>query len=104
MAQANTKAGSEIGVGAKAGKGPLIQRRWEALIVVAIALLLIVIFPLILSNFRLGLLGRFLSLGIVALGIDLIWGFTGLLSSGPRHFLCDWGICDRHESTATKYS
>jgi urea transport system permease protein len=32
------------------------------------------------------LLGRFLALAIVALGIDLIWGFTGLLSLGQGIF------------------
>ncbi|NEQ78671.1 MAG: urea ABC transporter permease subunit UrtC, partial [Okeania sp. SIO2C9] len=32
------------------------------------------------------LLGRFLSLAIVALGIDLIWGYTGLLSLGHGIF------------------
>jgi ABC-type branched-subunit amino acid transport system permease subunit len=48
--------------------------------------LMAVILPLLLSGFRLGLLGRFLSLAIVALGIDLIWGFTGLLSLGHGIF------------------
>ncbi|MGB7248309.1 MAG: urea ABC transporter permease subunit UrtC [Phormidesmis sp.] len=61
-------------------------RRWELLGVVAIALILIFIAPLVLSGFRLGLLSRFLSLAIVALGIDLIWGFTGLLSLGHGIF------------------
>ncbi len=42
--------------------------------------------PALLSTFRLNLLGRFLSLGIVALGIDLIWGYTGLLSLGQGIF------------------
>jgi urea transport system permease protein len=44
------------------------------------------ILPAILPPFRLNLLGRFLSLGIVALGIDLIWGFTGMLSLGQGIF------------------
>lgn len=35
---------------------------------------------------RLRLMGRFLSLAIVALGIDLIWGYTGLLSLGHGIF------------------
>ncbi|MEO0537120.1 MAG: urea ABC transporter permease subunit UrtC [Cyanobacteria bacterium P01_A01_bin.123] len=55
-------------------------------IVLAIALLMVLILPLMISGFRLGLIGRFLSLGIVALGIDLIWGFTGLLSLGHGIF------------------
>ena len=58
----------------------------EAGIIVAIALILIFAMPAILSEFRLRLLGRFLSLAIVALGIDLIWGYTGLLSLGHGIF------------------
>jgi urea transport system permease protein len=55
-------------------------------IVVAIAILLILIAPPLLSGFRLNLLGRYLALAIVALGIDLIWGYTGLLSLGHGIF------------------
>ncbi|MGL6281047.1 MAG: ABC transporter permease subunit, partial [Microcoleaceae cyanobacterium] len=58
----------------------------EAGIVLAIALFLIVIMPIILPSFRLNLLGRFLALSIVALGIDLIWGYTGMLSLGHGVF------------------
>lgn len=58
----------------------------EAGVVLAIALLLIFVLPLLLSEFRLNLTGRFLALAIVALGIDLIWGFTGLLSLGHGIF------------------
>jgi len=53
----------------------------------AIALLiLMLVAPLILTDFRLNLMGRFLALAIVALGIDLIWGYTGLLSLGHGVF------------------
>ncbi len=55
-------------------------------IILAIALLLGVIMPALLPVFRLKLLGRFLSLSIVAIGIDLIWGYTGLLSLGHGIF------------------
>ncbi|MEO1144252.1 MAG: urea ABC transporter permease subunit UrtC [Cyanobacteria bacterium J06638_22] len=58
----------------------------EAGIVVVVALALAFIVPLVLSDFRLTLLGRFMSLAVVALGIDLIWGFTGLLSLGHGIF------------------
>jgi urea transport system permease protein len=58
----------------------------EAGIVVAIALMLVLILPYILTEFRLSLLGRFLALSIAALGIDLIWGYTGLLSLGHGVF------------------
>jgi urea transport system permease protein len=60
--------------------------KWELALVCVIALALILLMPLLLSGFRLGLLGRFLALAIVALGIDLIWGFTGLLSLGHGIF------------------
>ncbi len=62
------------------------HQKVEFLVVGAIALLLIFIAPLFLNNFRMGLLGRFLSLSIVALGIDLIWGYTGMLSLGHGIF------------------
>lgn len=58
----------------------------EAGIVMAIALILILIVPWVLTDFRLSLLGRFLALSIAALGIDLIWGYTGLLSMGHGVF------------------
>lgn len=62
----------------------------EAGIVVGIALILIFVMPPLLTGigqaFRVKLLGRFLSLAIVALGIDLIWGYTGMLSLGHGIF------------------
>ncbi|HEY9810565.1 MAG TPA: urea ABC transporter permease subunit UrtC [Halomicronema sp.] len=51
-------------------------------IIALLSLALIFVIPLFLPEFRLNLLGRFLSLAIVALGIDLIWGYTGMLSLG----------------------
>ena len=53
---------------------------WLLIVVAALVL------PVLLPPFRLNLLGRFLSLGIVALGIDLIWGYTGMLSLGQGIF------------------
>jgi len=50
------------------------------------AFFLAFILPLLLSDFRLKLVGRFLALAIAALGIDLIWGYTGLLSLGQGIF------------------
>ena len=58
----------------------------EAGIVVAIALVLILMLPWVLTDFRLSLLGRFLALSIAALGIDPIWGYSGLLSLGHGVF------------------
>ena len=58
----------------------------EGIVIVAIAVIFALLFPAILPEFRLKLLGRFLALSIVALGIDLIWGYTGLLSLGHGIF------------------
>ncbi|NEP34351.1 MULTISPECIES: urea ABC transporter permease subunit UrtC [unclassified Moorena] len=66
------------------------QRRRKLIIeivaIVGIALVFGLLMPVILPDFRLKLLGRFLSLSIVAIGIDLIWGYTGLLSLGHGIF------------------
>ena len=62
------------------------QRRWSLIILWVLIVAAIVAAPAVLPVFRLNLLGRFLSLAIVALGIDLIWGFTGLLSLGQGIF------------------
>ena len=54
---------------------------------------LIIAAPTLLPVFRLNLLGRYLSLSIVALGVDLIWGYTGLLSLGQGIFFALGGYC-----------
>lgn len=73
------------------GVAPSRKRRkskpWlEWTIAVGIAVAVGAIAPLLLSDFRLKLLGRFIALAIAALGIDLIWGYTGLLSLGHGIF------------------
>ena len=55
-------------------------------LIVTTIIILAVIVPSVIPAFRLRLVGRFLSLAIVALGIDLIWGYTGLLSLGHGIF------------------
>jgi urea transport system permease protein len=62
------------------------QRRWPLVLLWVLIVAAVVAAPAVLPVFRLNLLGRFLSLAIVALGIDLIWGFTGLLSLGQGIF------------------
>ncbi|RTE08852.1 urea ABC transporter permease subunit UrtC [Paenibacillus whitsoniae] len=52
----------------------------------SVCLLLLALAPLLLSDFRMSLLGKFLAYAIIAIGIDLIWGFTGILSLGHGVF------------------
>ena len=68
-------------------------KKWISLFVWIAIIAAIIAAPSILPVFRLNLLGRYLSLAIVALGIDLIWGFTGLLSLGQGVFFALGGYC-----------
>ena len=71
------------------------QRRRLQLIevgaVAVVALLLLFVMPAVLTSVRMNQLGRFLALAIAALGIDLIWGYTGLLSLGHGIFFAFGG-------------
>ncbi len=58
--------------------------RWGVLLITAF--LLLVVAPGGLSDFRLNLLAKFLTFAIVAIGLDLLWGYTGLLSLGQGLF------------------
>jgi len=58
----------------------------EVGVVALVALILIFLMPAVLPSVRLNQMGRFLALAIAALGIDLIWGYTGLLSLGHGIF------------------
>ena len=70
--------------------------RSEALAVGLAAVLLVVVLPvcntlpagspLALSNFTLNLFGKFLTYAILALGLDLLWGYAGVLSLGHGVF------------------
>ncbi len=42
--------------------------------------------PLVLSDFRINLLGKILTFAILALSLDLIWGYAGMLSLGHGVF------------------
>lgn len=48
----------------------------------SLIVVMLVLAPLFLSEFRVNLLGKFVAYAILALGLDLIWGYTGILSLG----------------------
>ncbi|WP_081823851.1 urea ABC transporter permease subunit UrtC [Paenibacillus sp. UNC451MF] len=52
------------------------------IIFTVILLIIMLAAPMFLSEFRLSLLSKFLSYAILAMGLDLIWGYTGILSLG----------------------
>lgn len=60
-----------------------LPKKW---LIFGLATVVLMAAPFVLSPFRLNLLGKFLAYAIVALGIDLIWGYTGMLSLGQGLF------------------
>ena len=42
--------------------------------------------PAVMDPFRLNLLGKYLCFALVALGLDLLWGYAGQLSLGQSVF------------------
>lgn len=65
------------------------KRTWFAELV--LVMLLIIVLPLLhgvglLSDYYLNLCAKYLALAILALGMDLIWGYTGILSLGQAVF------------------
>ncbi len=59
-------------------------RQWTAL--AALALLVIVLVPLLPLGHLAPLFGKFLCLALVALAMDLVWGYAGILSLGHTVF------------------
>ena len=55
---------------------------------IAFALIIVILaaLPFCISMFRLTLMGKFTAFAILALGLDLIWGYTGILSLGHGVF------------------
>src|SRR5690625_458097 len=48
--------------------------------------ILLIIYPLLSSDYSIGLMGKFVALVIFAISLDLVWGYTGLLSIGHAVF------------------
>lgn len=59
-------------------------REWGPFVLAAV--LLLIVAPLTMSDFRLSLMGRFLAYGMVAMSLGLIWGYGGMLCLGQGLF------------------
>ena len=80
------------------GNRPLVWKNFPYLdvtgsrrtVVVTTAALVVAVFlfvlPGVLDPFRLNLLGKYLCFALVALGLDLLWGYAGQLSLGHSVF------------------
>jgi len=54
----------------------------DAVFMAIYAVVFLLIMPQALSSFQLNQLGRFLTYAIVAVGLDMLWGYTGMMSLG----------------------
>ena len=55
-----------------------------------LAVLLLLVMPLFISEFRLDLLAKYLCFAFRAVGIVLIWGYGGILSASGRACSSAW--------------
>src|SRR5580698_724848 len=61
------------------------MRRMEN-VALGVAFLLLILAPTYIGPYNLSLLGRFLAMGILAMGIALVWGNAGILPLGQGLF------------------
>ena len=55
-----------------------IPKKWQ--IINLVALLIFIIFPFIAGTFQTNLMAKLLLFGVLGVSLDLVWGFTGILS------------------------
>jgi urea transport system permease protein len=65
----------------------------NVLSIAILALILLVVFPALLDNFRLNLVGKYLTYAFVAIGLVVLWGWGGILSLGQGVFFGLGGYC-----------
>lgn len=58
-----------------------------------LATIILVVFPLALDAFRIGLMGKYLTYAFVAVSLVLLWGYGGILSLGQGIFFGLGGYC-----------
>jgi urea ABC transporter permease protein UrtC len=73
------------------GRSSPLSRRFEFTVVSGSLVLLSVLFPLlnshgVLSDYTITLWGKYLCYALLAISVDLLWGYTGLLSLGQALF------------------
>jgi urea transport system permease protein len=88
VSQSSSKLLAKIGLPAKSG-----LREGDVIAFVALAALFLIVFPMALDNFRLNLIGKYLTFGFVAIGLVLCWGYSGILSLGQGVFFGLGGYC-----------
>ncbi len=78
---------SSIVAAVRTASAPIwVNDRIGSLLAPAIMLAILLLAPLALSDFRVALLGKFLTFAMLALSLNLIWGYGGMLSLGHGVF------------------
>jgi urea transport system permease protein len=65
------------------GRAPLLA---QIVLVLVVGGFLIFVLPAFISDFRQNLLGKIFTFAIIAIGLDLLWGYGGILSLGQGVF------------------
>jgi urea transport system permease protein len=58
----------------------------QLLLVLVVGLLLLFVVPAMITDFRQNVLGKLFTFAIIAIGLDLLWGYGGMLSLGQGVF------------------
>jgi urea transport system permease protein len=74
-----------------ARRNPRAISRWELLVVGILTVVAVAVLPFAnqqgwISNFAINLCGKYLCYALLAISVDLLWGYTGLLSLGQALF------------------
>lgn len=60
----------------------MTEKKSRTWIVAAVVFVLLALCPFVFSMFRVSLIAKYMCFAIVALGLDMIWGYTGIMSLG----------------------
>lgn len=84
MSNGATTANGTVAMNGAKGKRTPVE--WLRLLAIPILAVFLLLMPLLLSEFRLNLLAKYLCFAFPAAGIVLIWGYGGILSLGQGMF------------------
>ncbi|WP_321971088.1 urea ABC transporter permease subunit UrtC [Paratractidigestivibacter sp.] len=60
----------------------MTEKKSKKWVVAAVIFAVLAVLPFLLPMFRVNLIGKYMCFAIIALGLDMIWGYTGIMSLG----------------------
>jgi hypothetical protein len=73
----------------------------KSAIITAISFLVMAVLPFVVGDFQISLLSKLLLYGALAISLDLVWGFTGILSFAHGVFFTLGGYAMAYPSSVT---